>query len=163
MVAGVGGYGNCVRRADRRRRDRASTPATTATSWSTPWRSASRDADKIFYAAASRRRQCRSSIVGSKTGRDGIHGATDGVGRIRRRQRGEAPDRAGRRSVHREAAARGLPRAHGERTPSIAIQDMGAAGLTCSAVEMGAKGDLGIELDLDKVPTARDRHDAPTR
>jgi phosphoribosylformylglycinamidine synthase subunit PurL len=34
----------------------------------------------------------------------------------------------------------------------IAIQDMGAAGLTCSAVEMGAKGDLGIELDLDKVP-----------
>src|ERR1700741_2196590 len=35
----------------------------------------------------------------------------------------------------------------------IAIQDMGAAGLTCSAVEMGAKGDLGIELDLDKVPT----------
>ncbi|MDI7863319.1 phosphoribosylformylglycinamidine synthase subunit PurL [Rhizobiaceae bacterium n13] len=34
----------------------------------------------------------------------------------------------------------------------IAIQDMGAAGLTCSAVEMGAKGDLGIELQLDKVP-----------
>ena len=34
----------------------------------------------------------------------------------------------------------------------IAIQDMGAAGLTSSAVEMGAKGDLGIELDLDKVP-----------
>ncbi|MEC5324800.1 phosphoribosylformylglycinamidine synthase subunit PurL [Aurantimonas sp. A3-2-R12] len=34
----------------------------------------------------------------------------------------------------------------------IAIQDMGAAGLTCSAVEMGAKGGLGIELDLDKVP-----------
>jgi phosphoribosylformylglycinamidine synthase len=34
----------------------------------------------------------------------------------------------------------------------IAIQDMGAAGLTCSAVEMGAKGNLGIELDLDKVP-----------
>jgi phosphoribosylformylglycinamidine synthase len=34
----------------------------------------------------------------------------------------------------------------------IAIQDMGAAGLTCSAVEMGAKGDLGIDLDLDKVP-----------
>ena len=34
----------------------------------------------------------------------------------------------------------------------IAIQDMGAAGLTCSAVEMGAKGDLGIALDLDRVP-----------
>jgi len=38
----------------------------------------------------------------------------------------------------------------------IAIQDMGAAGLTCSAVEMGAKGDLGIELDLDKVPCRED-------
>lgn len=34
----------------------------------------------------------------------------------------------------------------------VAIQDMGAAGLTCSAVEMGAKGNLGIDLDLDKVP-----------
>jgi phosphoribosylformylglycinamidine synthase II len=34
----------------------------------------------------------------------------------------------------------------------IAIQDMGAAGLTCSAVEMGAKGDLGVTLDLDAVP-----------
>ena len=39
----------------------------------------------------------------------------------------------------------------------IAIQDMGAAGLTCSAVEMGAKGDLGVELDLDKVPCREER------
>ncbi|MGE6785296.1 phosphoribosylformylglycinamidine synthase subunit PurL [Ensifer adhaerens] len=39
----------------------------------------------------------------------------------------------------------------------IAIQDMGAAGLTCSAVEMGAKGDLGIELDLDMVPVREER------
>ena len=39
----------------------------------------------------------------------------------------------------------------------IAIQDMGAAGLTCSAVEMGARGDLGILLDLDKVPV-REEH-----
>ena len=35
----------------------------------------------------------------------------------------------------------------------ISIQDMGAAGLTCSAVEMGDKGNLGISLDLEKVPT----------
>ena len=42
----------------------------------------------------------------------------------------------------------------------IAIQDMGAAGLTCSAVEMGAKGDLGIELDLDQVPV-RETHMTP--
>ncbi|MAW85310.1 MAG: phosphoribosylformylglycinamidine synthase II [Phyllobacteriaceae bacterium] len=42
----------------------------------------------------------------------------------------------------------------------IAIQDMGAAGLTCSAVEMGAKGDLGIELDLDRVPVREERMSA---
>jgi phosphoribosylformylglycinamidine synthase len=42
----------------------------------------------------------------------------------------------------------------------IAIQDMGAAGLTCSAVEMGAKGDLGIRLDLDKVPVREERMSA---
>ena len=42
----------------------------------------------------------------------------------------------------------------------IAIQDMGAAGLTCSAVEMGAKGDLGVELDLDKVPVREERMSA---
>ena len=39
-----------------------------------------------------------------------------------------------------------------ERYPIISIQDMGAAGLTSSSVEMASKGDLGIELDLDKVP-----------
>jgi hypothetical protein len=42
----------------------------------------------------------------------------------------------------------------------IAIQDMGAAGLTCSAVEMGAKGDLGIELDLDQVPVREENMSA---
>jgi phosphoribosylformylglycinamidine synthase subunit PurL len=42
----------------------------------------------------------------------------------------------------------------------IAIQDMGAAGLTCSAVEMGAKGDLGIRLDLDKVPVREEQMSA---
>ena len=45
----------------------------------------------------------------------------------------------------------------------IAIQDMGAAGLTSSAVEMGAKGDLGIQLDLDCRAVPRARHDAPTK
>ncbi|MGO7601747.1 AIR synthase-related protein, partial [Rhizobium ruizarguesonis] len=39
----------------------------------------------------------------------------------------------------------------------VAIQDMGAAGLNCSAVEMGAKGDLGILLELDKVPVREER------
>ena len=39
----------------------------------------------------------------------------------------------------------------------IAIQDMGAAGLTCSSVEMGDKGNLGIFLNLDKVPIREDQ------
>ena len=71
------------------------------------------ETDKIFYAAAS---GVGMPIVylGSKTGRDGIHGATHGLGRVRRGRRGEAPDRAGRRSVLGEAAARSLPRDHGE-------------------------------------------------
>ena len=71
------------------------------------------ETDKIFYAAAS---GVGMPIVylGSKTGRDGIHGATHGLGRIRRGLGGEAPDRAGRRSVLRKAAARGLPRDHGQ-------------------------------------------------
>ena len=42
----------------------------------------------------------------------------------------------------------------------VAIQDMGAAGLTCSAVEMGARGSLGMELDLDKVPVREERMSA---
>ena len=41
----------------------------------------------------------------------------------------------------------------------IAIQDMGAAGLTSSSVEMASKGLLGIELDLDKVPCRERKHD----
>ena len=45
----------------------------------------------------------------------------------------------------------------------IAIQDMGAAGLTSSSCEMADKGGVGIELDLDHVPAARNGHDAPTR
>ena len=66
------------------------------------------ETDKIFYAAAS---GVGMPIVylGSKTGRDGIHGATHGVGRVRRRRRGEAPDRAGRRPLLRKAPARSLP------------------------------------------------------
>ena len=53
--------------------------------------------------------------VGAKTGRDGIHGATMASAEFGADARGEAPDRAGRRSVHREAADRGLPGADGDR------------------------------------------------
>jgi phosphoribosylformylglycinamidine synthase len=64
--------------------------------------------------------------VGARTGRDGIHGASF-ASKISRAERRQAAARAGRRPVHREAAARGEPRAD-QSGAIVAIQDMGAAG-----------------------------------
>ena len=106
--------------------------------------------DAIFYAAAA---GVGNPIVylGSKTGRDGIHGATMASAAF--------DDASGERrptvQVGDPFAEKLLLEACLELMASgavIAIQDMGAAGLTCSAVEMGAKGGLGVELDLDRVP-----------
>jgi phosphoribosylformylglycinamidine synthase II len=106
--------------------------------------------DKIFYAAAS---GVGMPIVylGSKTGRDGIHGASMASAEFGEDSQGKRPTvQVGDPFAEKllleaclEIMARGCV---------IAIQDMGAAGLTCSAVEMGAKGDLGVTLELDHVP-----------
>ncbi|ABD87153.1 phosphoribosylformylglycinamidine synthase subunit PurL [Rhodopseudomonas palustris] len=109
------------------------------------------DADKIFLAAAS---GVGMPIVylGSKTGRDGIHGASMASAVF-------DDDSAEKRptvQVGDPFAEKLLLEACLEIMAAdcvIAIQDMGAAGLTSSAVEMGAKGNLGVDLDLDKVPT----------
>jgi len=108
------------------------------------------ETDKIFYSAAS---GVGMPIVylGSKTGRDGIHGATMasaefGADAEEKRPTVQVGDPFSEKLLLEaclEIMAKGCV---------IAIQDMGAAGLTCSAVEMGAKGDLGVTLDLDKVP-----------
>ena len=106
-----------LRRADGRRRAALPRAPTTATAWSTPSPPASPRADAIFYSAASgvghagrlSRRQDRAR---RRRRRD------DGLGRVRRHDRGEAPDRAGRRPLHREAADGGLPRADGDRARS---------------------------------------------
>ena len=108
------------------------------------------ETNKIFYAAAS---GVGMPIVylGSKTGRDGIHGATMasaefGDDSAEKRPTVQVGDPFAEKLLLEaclEIMAKGCV---------IAIQDMGAAGLTCSAVEMGAKGDLGVTLDLDKVP-----------
>jgi phosphoribosylformylglycinamidine synthase len=108
------------------------------------------DADKIFYSAAS---GVGMPIVylGSKTGRDGIHGASMasaefGADAEEKRPTVQVGDPFSEKLLLEaclEIMAKGCV---------IAIQDMGAAGLTCSAVEMGAKGDLGVTLNLDKVP-----------
>src|SRR5215212_1804612 len=109
------------------------------------------ETDKIFYAAAS---GVGMPIVylGSKTGRDGIHGASMASAEFGQDSESKRPTvQVGdpfSEKLLLEACLEIM-----EKDCVIAIQDMGAAGLTCSAVEMGAKGDLGVVLDLDKVPT----------
>ncbi len=108
------------------------------------------DADKIFYSQA---KGVGLPIVylGSKTGRDGIHGATMASAEFG----ADSEEKRPTVQIGDPFSEKLLLEACLELMASgavIAIQDMGAAGLTCSAVEMGAKGDLGVELDLDKVP-----------
>jgi len=107
-------------------------------------------ADAIFYAKAS---GVGNPIVylGSKTGRDGIHGATMASAAFE----ADAEEKRPTVQVGDPFAEKLLLEACLELMASgavVAIQDMGAAGLTSSAVEMGAKGDLGVELDLDDLP-----------
>ncbi|MCT8972835.1 phosphoribosylformylglycinamidine synthase subunit PurL [Microbaculum marinisediminis] len=110
--------------------------------------------DSIFYAAAT---GIGNPIVylGSKTGRDGIHGATMASAEFG----DDAEEKRPTVQVGDPFSEKLLLEACLELMQTdavIAIQDMGAAGLTCSAVEMGAKGGLGVELDLDNVPCRED-------
>ncbi len=108
------------------------------------------DADKIFYSAAS---GVGMPVVylGAKTGRDGVGGATmasaefdDSIEEKRPTvQVGDPFTEKRLMEATLELMATGAV---------ISIQDMGAAGLTCSAVEMGDKGGLGVRLDLENVP-----------
>ncbi|HEV7251633.1 MAG TPA: phosphoribosylformylglycinamidine synthase subunit PurL [Mesorhizobium sp.] len=89
--------------------------------------------------------------LGAKTGRDGVGGATMASAEFDANTEEKRPTV----QVGDPFTEKCLLEACLELMDTgavIAIQDMGAAGLTCSAVEMGAKGDLGIELDLDRVP-----------
>ena len=106
--------------------------------------------DAIFYSAAT---GVGNPIVylGSKTGRDGIHGASMASAAFE----ADAEEKRPTVQVGDPFAEKLLLEACLELMASgavVAIQDMGAAGLTSSAVEMGAKGNLGVELDLDAVP-----------
>ncbi|MGH6834250.1 MAG: phosphoribosylformylglycinamidine synthase subunit PurL [Methylocella sp.] len=104
----------------------------------------------IFYAKAS---GIGNKIVylGSKTGRDGIHGASMASAAFE----ADAEEKRLTVQVGDPFTEKLLLEACLELMQTgavIAIQDMGAAGLTSSGVEMGAKGNLGIALDLDSVP-----------
>ena len=97
--------------------------------------------------------------LGAKTGRDGVGGATMASAEFDDKIEEKRPTV----QVGDPFTEKCLLEACLELMASgavIAIQDMGAAGLTCSAVEMGAKGDLGILLDLDKVPVREERMSA---
>ncbi|MFZ5961465.1 phosphoribosylformylglycinamidine synthase subunit PurL [Thalassococcus sp. BH17M4-6] len=109
------------------------------------------DADKIFYSAAS---GVGRPVVylGAKTGRDGVGGATMASSEFDESIEEKRPTV----QVGDPFTEKRLMEATLELMQTgavISIQDMGAAGLTCSAVEMGDKGDLGVRLDLEKVPT----------
>ena len=108
------------------------------------------DTDKIFYSVAS---GVGMPVVylGAKTGRDGVGGATMASAEFDASIEEKRPTV----QVGDPFTEKRLLEACLELMASgavISIQDMGAAGLTCSAVEMGDKGGLGIRLDLDRVP-----------
>ncbi len=112
------------------------------------------DADKIFYSAA---KGVGNPVVyvGSKTGRDGIHGATMASAEFD----DDSDEKRPTVQVGDPFTEKLLLEACLELMAEdviIAIQDMGAAGLTSSSVEMASKGETGLELDLDMVPQRED-------
>ncbi len=149
VVAGVGGYGNAFGVPTVGGEVRFD-PAYNGNCLVNAFAAGLADADKIFYSAAS---GVGMPVVylGAKTGRDGVGGATmasaefdDSIEEKRPTvQVGDPFTEKRLMEATLELMATGAV---------ISIQDMGAAGLTCSAVEMGDKGGLGVRLDLEKVP-----------
>ena len=106
--------------------------------------------DKIFYSAAA---GIGNPVVyvGSKTGRDGIHGATMASAEFDEDSEDKKPTvQVGDPFTEKLLLEACLELMKEEAI--IAIQDMGAAGLTSSSIEMASKGNVGIEIDLSKVP-----------
>ena len=106
--------------------------------------------DKIFYSAAA---GIGNPVVyvGSKTGRDGIHGATMASAEFDEDSEDKKPTvQVGDPFTEKLLLEACLELMKEEAI--IAIQDMGAAGLTSSSIEMASKGDVGLEIDLSKVP-----------
>ena len=157
VVAGIGGYGNCFGVPTVGGEVRFH-PAYNGNCLVNAFAAGLADADKIFYSAAS---GVGMPVVylGAKTGRDGVGGATMASA--------EFADAMPRKSARPCRSAipfteKRLLEACLELMASgavISIQDMGAAGLTCSAVEMGDKGGLGVAARPGKGPGPRGRHE----
>ncbi len=149
VVAGIGGYGNCmgVPTVAGEVNFHASYNGNILVNAMTVGLA---DTDKIFYSAAA---GIGNPVVyvGAKTGRDGIHGATMASAEFT----DDSEEKRPTVQVGDPFTEKLLLEACLELMATdaiVAIQDMGAAGLTSSSVEMSDKGGLGIELDLDKVP-----------
>src|SRR5579859_4714813 len=106
--------------------------------------------EKIFYARAAGEGN-PVIYVGAKTGRDGIHGATMASEEFSEGSEQKRPNvQVGDPFLEKlllEACLEAM-----ESGAVIGIQDMGAAGLTCSTCEMGGRGGVGLEIELDRVP-----------
>ena len=106
--------------------------------------------DQIFYARAAGEGN-PVIYVGAKTGRDGIHGATMASEEFSEQSEQKRPNvQVGDPFLEKlllEACLEAM-----QTGAVVGIQDMGAAGLTCSTCEMGARGGVGIEVELDRVP-----------
>ena len=149
VVHGIGGYGNCVG-VPTVGGEVNFHPAYDGNILVNAMTVGVAETDKIFYSAAS---GIGNSIVyvGSKTGRDGIHGATMASADFGEDSESKRPTV----QVGDPFTEKLLIEACLELMASdaiVAIQDMGAAGLTSSSVEMASKGGVGIELDMNMVP-----------
>ncbi len=106
--------------------------------------------DQIFYAKAAGEGN-PVIYVGSKTGRDGIHGATMASEEFSEGSEAKRPNvQVGDPFLEKlllEACLEAM-----QTGAVVGIQDMGAAGLTCSTCEMGGRGGVGLEIELDLVP-----------
>jgi phosphoribosylformylglycinamidine synthase len=149
VVAGIGGYGNCVGvptvggEATFHRAYNGNILVNAMCVGLAPH-------DQIFYARAAGPGN-PVVYVGSRTGRDGIHGATMASAEFSEEAEARRPTvQVGDPFTEKlllEACLELM-----ETDAIVAIQDMGAAGLTSSSFEMAARGGVGIELDLERVP-----------
>ena len=149
VVAGVGGYGNCVG-VPTVGGEVQFHPCYNGNNLVNAMTIGLADTDKIFYSKASGVGN-QVVYVGSKTGRDGIHGATMASAEFSEDSEEKRPTV----QVGDPFTEKLLIEACLELMATdviVAIQDMGAAGLTSSSFEMASKGGLGVELDLDMVP-----------
>ncbi|MBS7809600.1 phosphoribosylformylglycinamidine synthase subunit PurL [Roseococcus pinisoli] len=149
VVRGIGGYGNCVG-VPTVGGEVNFHPAYNGNPLVNAMTVGILKADRIFTAAATGLGNA-VVYVGSKTGRDGIHGATMSSAEFSEDSEEKRPTV----QIGDPFAEKLLIEACLELMATdaiVAIQDMGAAGLTSSGVEMAGKGGMGVELDMDHVP-----------